>query len=240
MHQVSIEKYFETQAQALFAYAVSIHVDVFVEDALQVLHDYVKARFEHWSISVEEVSEHGNTHLQCYGETAVEFTKNERKQFQPKGKYYKYLNHDIKKPFGCSHAKRSRYYNVMYCLKAVSDKPWHCTETDPSVCKQMVDESRVYQGDLISNKRRSEQSMSYESKITRWYLDKPVAERPQSVEALSSLLIEENMVPWQHCHAEAILRITRYVLMQFATGSTRERERERMIQRVIELDRKIC
>lgn len=234
MKQVSIEKYFDTQSVGLFSYAFSVHVNS--REDLEPIYLYLRQRFDVWHLAFPEVSPNGNLHIQGYGETAVEFSKNERKMFQPKGRYYKHLNTEIKKPFGCATARRSRYYNVMYCLKNAVDLDWLCTEVDIELRQQMMDESKIYQGEIKKTERRTQQSQSYESRVSRWYLDKPVGDRPQTVTALSRLIIEENMCPWQHCTPEAILKLTRYVLITYGNTSTRARETERLLSRIEELD----
>lgn len=242
MIQYSLEKYFDSQRQdGVFRYAISIHVKSDTED---IILNYMRERFEVWYVVVPEVSENGNYHLQGYGESHQEFVKNERKQFQPKGRYHKYLNADIKKPFGCSSARRSRYYNVMYVLKQIRDtddwltKGLYCSETDKDRRFQMWIESQSYQGQIENNQLRNEKSQSYETKMSRWYLDKPVNERPQDIGTLAELIMTENMVPWQHCTVEAIAKISRYLLMSHGSGTTRNRMISRMKDQVVNYDNK--
>lgn len=234
MEQVSIEKYLTPSSPSRFAYSFSIHLND--AEAYDVVCRYIEERFDIWHVAAPEVSPNGNYHIQGYGETSREFVKNDRKVFQPKGRYYKYINSQIKKPFGCTVARRSRYYNVMYCLKQVYGLSFLCTEKDSDVLARMVEASREYQGDVKPTRLRKEASTSYESKMVRWYLDKPIPDRPQSVSALTQMILDEGMYVWNRYDPRDLLKISRFLLSKCGQPAARAGINARMLAYVEELD----
>lgn len=240
MTQVSIQAYFESQTtgENVFRYAFSLHVNS--EDSLVSMIGEFQQRFEKWYICVPEMSPNGNLHIQGYGETEIEFSLNERKKYQKKGVYYKYMNDSIKKPFGISSARKNRMLNVFYCLKDCDAMDWYCTEHDEVIRQQMVDASKHYNETLSEDQRdKLDKSVSYESRMIKWYISKPIPDRPQDIRSLVRLICEEGMIPWQYCDSVPIVKIARKLLLVCGNASTKALMIDRLVEQCIAYDEKI-
>lgn len=240
MTQFSIQAYFESQTteESVFRYAFSLQVNS--EDSLSFMVGVFQQRFEKWYICVPEISPSGNLHIQGYGETETKFSLNERKKYQKKGVYYKYINQSIMRPLGMAFARGTRMLNVFYCLKQAECVEWYCTEHDENIRQQMVEASRQYNESLSEQQRKKiDKSVSYESKMIKWYVSKPIPDRPQDIRSLVRLICEEGMVPWQYCDCVPIVKIARKLLLVAGNASTKSFVIDRLVDQCVAYDEKL-
>lgn len=236
MSQSSIEKYCtEISVPNVFRYAFCFHF--VTESNRDQLLAYIISRFEVFCAAYGEVSKNENSHIQGYGETLTEASVKEIKMFKKGGFYRKCLNPNIVKPYAFTKARENMYRNLMYVMK--DHEVLHCTLSDDK--RRLLEaESSCVNAAIALQNRHKKTTSTYESRMVEWYVGLPLDERPQTVPELCRALLLSGKPSWKYTGGhQDLLKMCRFLLINYGNAGTRARQIDHMVDLVTELDQKI-
>lgn len=221
MKQRSLDNLLPSQKNDSYRYSFGFHH--VGEKVPSELVDFVYSRFPLWHICVQECSDNGLWHLQCYGETKQAICKSDRQMFQGKGRYSKFLNDKVAKRYWFANSRKERIDNIRYVLKDVKKygREEMVYSLNPQHSREELDKW-IEEAHEINWKTdyppEQKEPRNYQEKLIYWYRDLPVDERPVKLRSLIEKMIRCKVVPWQNLHDRALVSSAELILTHCTSG----------------------